>query len=123
MINIRDLTKVYQDKKRGMVVAVDHLSFEANNGEIFGLLGHNGAGKSTTIGMMLGQVWPTSGEVKVCGHDVTTHRAKALHSVGAIFEAPAFYDISAAGGIWKSSATTRRLRPRNAFAKSWIGSG
>jgi ABC-2 type transport system ATP-binding protein len=42
--------------------------------------------------MMLGQVWPTSGEVKVCGHDVTSHRARALHKVGAIFETPAFYD-------------------------------
>ena len=61
-------------------------------GEIFGLLGHNGAGKSTAIGMMLGQVWPTRGEVKICGHDVTTQRARALQKVGAIFEAPAFYD-------------------------------
>src|SRR5439155_9576680 len=51
-----------------------------------------GAGKSTAIGMMLGQVWPTSGEVKVCGHDVTSHRALALKKVGAIFETPAFYD-------------------------------
>ena len=57
-----------------------------------GLLGHNGAGKSTTIGMMLGQVWPTSGDVKVCGYDVTAQRQKALQNVGAIFESPAFYD-------------------------------
>ena len=42
--------------------------------------------------MMLGQVWPTRGEVKVCGYDVTTQRALALQKVGAIFEAPAFYD-------------------------------
>jgi len=56
------------------------------------LLGHNGAGKSTAIGMMLGQVWPTRGEVKVCGYDVTRQRARALRKVGAIFETPAFYD-------------------------------
>jgi ABC-2 type transport system ATP-binding protein len=61
-------------------------------GSIYGLLGHNGAGKSTAIGMMLGQVWPTSGEVHVCGHDVTANRRMALHKVGAIFESPAFYD-------------------------------
>jgi len=61
-------------------------------GEIFGFLGHNGAGKSTTIGMMLGQVWPTTGELRICGHDVTRDRAKALHRVGAIFETPVFYD-------------------------------
>jgi ABC-2 type transport system ATP-binding protein len=61
-------------------------------GEIFGLLGHNGAGKSTAIGMMLGQVWPTQGTVEICGHDVARHRQRALQKVGAIFEAPAFYD-------------------------------
>ena len=79
-------------KKFGGRVALHGLTLEVPQGEIFGLLGHNGAGKSTAIGMMLGQVWPTSGVVKVCGHDVTTHRAKALQKVGAIFEAPAFYD-------------------------------
>ncbi len=79
-------------KKFGKRVAVHELTLVVPRGEIFGLLGHNGAGKSTAIGMMLGQVWPTRGEVKVCGHDVTTHRARALHKVGAIFETPAFYD-------------------------------
>ena len=79
-------------KKFGQRMAVGDLTLSVPRGEIFGLLGHNGAGKSTTIGMMLGQVWPTSGAVKVCGHDVTTQRAKALQKVGAIFEAPAFYD-------------------------------
>ena len=79
-------------KKFGQRLAVDDLTLTVPHGEIFGLLGHNGAGKSTAIGMMLGQVWPTSGEVRVCGHDVTSHRALALHKVGAIFETPAFYD-------------------------------
>ena len=79
-------------KKFGQRLAVDDLTLTVPRGEIFGLLGHNGAGKSTAIGMMLGQVWPTCGEVRVCGHDVTKHRARALHKVGAIFEAPAFYD-------------------------------
>jgi ABC-2 type transport system ATP-binding protein len=79
-------------KKFGARVAVQQLTLRVTQGEIFGLLGHNGAGKSTAIGMMLGQVWPTRGEVKVCGHDVTTQRARALRKVGAIFEAPAFYD-------------------------------
>ncbi len=79
-------------KKFGARVALHGLTLEVPQGEIFGLLGHNGAGKSTAIGIMLGQVWPTSGIVKVCGHDVTAHRARALQKVGAIFEAPAFYD-------------------------------
>jgi ABC-2 type transport system ATP-binding protein len=79
-------------KKFGARIAVHELTLVVPRGEIFGLLGHNGAGKSTAIGMMLGQVWPTRGEIKVCGHDVATHRMKALQKVGAIFEAPAFYD-------------------------------
>ncbi|HUC83717.1 MAG TPA: ABC transporter ATP-binding protein [Candidatus Acidoferrales bacterium] len=79
-------------KKFGSRMAVDELSFTVARGEIFGLLGHNGAGKSTAIGMMLGQVWPTGGEVKICGHDVAVHRSAALKQVGAIFETPVFYD-------------------------------
>lgn len=87
MIELRNVRKVF-----GSRVAVDGLSLRVPRGEIFGLLGHNGAGKSTAIGMMLGQVWPTAGQVRVCGYDVTTHRAAALRRVGAIFETPAFYD-------------------------------
>ena len=87
MIELRNVIKNF-----GGRLAVDDVSFSVARGEIYGLLGHNGAGKSTTIGMMLGQVWPTAGAVKVCGHDVTTHRADALMKVGAIFETPVFYD-------------------------------
>jgi ABC-2 type transport system ATP-binding protein len=87
MIHVANLTRKYGD-----FTAVDGVSFEITPGEIVGLLGHNGAGKSTAIGMMLGQVWPTAGEVFVCGHEVTRDRAQALARVGAIFEAPVFYD-------------------------------
>jgi ABC-2 type transport system ATP-binding protein len=78
-------------KKFGSRLAVDNLALAVARGEIFGLLGHNGAGKSTAIGMMLGQVWPTCGQVMVCGYDVTRQRERALRKVGAIFETPAFY--------------------------------
>jgi ABC-2 type transport system ATP-binding protein len=87
MIELRNVTKKFRSN-----TAVDNLSMVVPPGQIFGLLGHNGAGKSTAIGMMLGQVWPTAGEVKVCGHEVTRHRRQALQKVGAIFEAPAFYN-------------------------------
>lgn len=79
-------------KRFGARVALDGVSLTVSRGEIFGLLGHNGAGKSTMIGMLLGQVWPSEGEVKVCGCDVTRNRRGALARVGAIFESPAFYD-------------------------------
>jgi len=79
-------------KNFGARTAVADLNLTVPAGEIFGLLGHNGAGKSTAIGMMLGQVWPTDGKVFVCGFDVTTRRQRALQKVGAIFETPVFYD-------------------------------
>jgi len=87
MIRLTGLGKTF-----GARVAVDDLNLHVPRGEIFGLLGHNGAGKSTAIGMMLGQVWPTQGDVSVCGHDVTRQRQHALQKVGAIFETPVFYD-------------------------------
>ena len=92
-------------------------------GEIFGLLGHNGAGKSTAIGMMLGQVWPTAGEVKVCGHDVQSDRRNALMQVGAIFETPVFYDyLSGARNLEILStytAPTSAARIREVI--EWVG--
>jgi ABC-2 type transport system ATP-binding protein len=87
MIELNQVTKHFGARK-----AVDDLSLTVPPGEVFGLLGHNGAGKSTAIGMMLGQVWPTSGSVKLCGHEVASRRSAALVKVGAIFETPVFYD-------------------------------
>lgn len=118
MISLTEVTKNF-----GSRMAVEKLSLVVPRGEIFGLLGHNGAGKSTAIGMMLGQVWPTSGEVKVCGHDVTTHRAKALYAVGAIFEAPAFYDYMSG---WRnlqilSHYTARTSNARIKEVVDWVG--
>jgi len=79
-------------KRFGSRLAVDNLTLTVPRGGIFGLLGHNGAGKSTTIGMLLGQVTPDAGEVRVAGRDVFADRRQALERVGAIFETPAFYD-------------------------------
>ncbi len=87
MIELQQVRKVFAGR-----LAVDDLNLNVRAGEIFGLLGHNGAGKSTTIGMILGQVWPTSGKIEICGHDAISDRANALRKVGAIFESPVFYD-------------------------------
>jgi len=87
VIELRAVTKRF-----GGRLAVDAVTLEVQPREIYGLLGHNGAGKSTIIGMVLGQVWPTSGQVLVGGHDVMRKRRRALERVGAIFETPAFYD-------------------------------
>lgn len=73
-------------------LALDHVSFSVEEGEIMGLLGHNGAGKSTAVGIMLGMVRPDAGEVHLGGISVQRDRSKALRQVGAIFEAPSFYE-------------------------------
>ena len=79
-------------KRYGKRVSVDALSLDVHRGDIFGFLGHNGAGKSTTIRMMLGLIRPTSGSARLLGHDIGSERARALAKIGAIVEAPAFYD-------------------------------
>ena len=86
MIRLENLQKRF-----GRRVAVENVSLHVPEGALFGLLGHNGAGKSTTIGMMLGQVIPDAGRVLINGHDVQRERALALGHVGAIFETPSFY--------------------------------
>jgi ABC-2 type transport system ATP-binding protein len=111
------------EKKFGGQVALHGLTLNVSRGEIFGLLGHNGAGKSTAIGMMLGQVWPTGGKVNVCGYNVATHRAQALQKVGAIFEAPAFYDYLSGQSnleiLSQYSAPTPAARIREVV--EWVG--
>lgn len=87
MIELRNLQKAFAGKP-----ALHDLSLEMRRGEIFGLLGHNGAGKSTTLGILLGQVFPDQGEAFVNGVSVQRERAKALARTGAIFEAPRFYE-------------------------------
>jgi ABC-2 type transport system ATP-binding protein len=86
-IRLADLKKSFAGKP-----ALHGLSFAVERGEIFGLLGHNGAGKSTALGILLGMVFPDSGEAFVGGISVQRERARALAKVGAIFETPRFYD-------------------------------
>jgi ABC-2 type transport system ATP-binding protein len=87
MISIANLHKSFARRP-----ALEGVSFEVRRGEIFGLLGHNGAGKSTTFGILLGQVYPNKGEAFIDGISVQKNRAAALRKVGAIFETPGFYD-------------------------------
>ncbi len=79
-------------KKFGGKPALSDVSFHVKRGEIYGLLGHNGAGKSTSLGVVLGMVMPDSGDVTIDGISVLRNRSRALRKVGAIFESPAFYD-------------------------------
>ncbi|MDQ2921657.1 MAG: ABC transporter ATP-binding protein, partial [Acidobacteriota bacterium] len=87
ILQTEELTKRY-----GRRVVVDRLSLSVERGDIFGLLGQNGAGKSTVIRMALGLVRPTRGRVLLFGHDVAKHSLQVLGRVGAIVESPAFYE-------------------------------
>jgi len=83
---------VHKNFTRNRAPALDGVSFEVKPGEIFGLLGHNGAGKSTAMGVMLGLVHPNAGEAFIDEISVQKRREKALECVGAIFESPRFYE-------------------------------
>ncbi len=86
-IEIQDLSKTF-----GTFHAVDHLTLTVQQGEVFGLLGPNGSGKTTTINMISGLTVPTSGTVKVLGYDVR-HNARAVRQIlGAVPQETALYE-------------------------------
>lgn len=87
MLTVTGLCKSFGGKP-----ALHDVSFKVKRGEIHGLLGHNGAGKSTTLGIILGMVEPDRGEARIGGVSVQEDHSEALRQVGAIFESPAFYD-------------------------------
>jgi ABC-2 type transport system ATP-binding protein len=86
MISVDRLTKVY-----GSRVAVWQVSFEVAAGEILGFLGPNGAGKTTTMRMITGFIPPSSGTVRVAGHDVLLHPQEAKAQIGYLCENPPVY--------------------------------
>ena len=86
-IETRNLTKRFGER-----TAVDQVDLQVRRGDIFGFLGQNGAGKSTTIRMLLGLIRPTQGSVSLLGHPIPDQRQPALRKVGAIVDAPAFYE-------------------------------
>ena len=78
-------------KRYGSLLAVENLSIQVPRGGVFGLLGPNGSGKTTTMSMLLGLVAPTSGTFRLLGHDPGRGHREALHHVGALVESPALY--------------------------------
>ena len=86
VIKVTQLTKQFKN-----LTAVDDLSFTVNKGDIYGFLGQNGAGKSTTIRMLLTLITPTSGEIELFGMNLKQHRSEILRQVGAVVEKPDVY--------------------------------
>ncbi len=93
LIEISNLSKRF-----GSFVAVDGISFSVNRGEVLGFLGPNGAGKSTTMRMVTGFLTPTSGGIRVGGHDVLSDPTGAQMGIGYLPEgAPLYPDMTPAG--------------------------
>lgn len=86
IIHIENLSKQFKE-----VNAVNDLSYTVSRGEIYGFLGQNGAGKSTTIRMLLTLIRPTTGTINIFGKDIKNHRQEILRNVGAIIEKPDLY--------------------------------
>jgi sodium transport system ATP-binding protein len=91
MIEVRALAKVFHDRKRGAVRAVDGVSFTARPGRILGLLGANGAGKTTTLRMIATLLAPTSGTAIVAGHDVREEPRLVREKIGFLTGSTALY--------------------------------
>ena len=86
VIKVTHLCKQFRD-----VTAVDDVSFTVEETDVYGFLGQNGAGKSTTIRMLLTLIEPTTGDIELFGMDLRTHRKQILQQVGAVIERPDLY--------------------------------
>ncbi len=86
-ISTSGLTKRF----RGGQLAVDHVDLAVPDGSVYGFLGPNGSGKTTTIRMLLGLAFPTGGRAALLGVDMPDGATQVLHRVGSLVEGPAFY--------------------------------
>ncbi len=90
MISVKNLSKSFGEK-----VAVNHVTFQVQKGEVLGFLGPNGAGKSTTMRMIVGFTTPTSGSIHIDGLDIQEHPLPARRKIGYLPEhAPAYADMT-----------------------------
>jgi ABC-type multidrug transport system ATPase subunit len=86
IVQVTNLTKQFKN-----LTAVNHLSFSVHEGDVYGFLGQNGAGKSTSIRMMLTLIEPTEGNIEIFGMDLAKHRREILRNIGAVIEKPDVY--------------------------------
>jgi ABC-type multidrug transport system ATPase subunit len=86
IVQVTDLTKQFKN-----LIAVNHLSFSVNEGDVYGFLGQNGAGKSTSIRMMLTLIEPSEGNIEIFGMNLAKHRREILRNIGAVIEKPDVY--------------------------------
>jgi len=108
VIETENLTKHYGRKIR----AVDGISFQVEQGQVFGFLGPNGSGKTTTIGMLLGIITPTAGAVRLMGLSGARGLHQARQRTGATLETPNFYPYLSGRGNLRVVANVKRVGPK-----------
>jgi ABC-2 type transport system ATP-binding protein len=102
MIEVRGLTKRYRDR-----IAVDHLTFAVNEGEILGFLGPNGAGKTTTMKILTGSLPASEGTAKIAGYDVFEAPLEIKRRIGYLPEFPPLYPEMTAAAYLRFVATLK----------------
>jgi ABC-2 type transport system ATP-binding protein len=118
-IEARDLTRQFGD-----FVAVDHITFDVREGEVFGFLGANGAGKTTAIRMLTGLLAPSGGQARVAGHDVYTESEIIKRQIGYMSQRFSLYEdltvlenIELYGGIYDLTRAQIRRRAEEMLAR------
>jgi ABC-type multidrug transport system ATPase subunit len=105
LIQVKNLTK-----KFGIITAVDDLSFSVNAGDVYGFLGQNGAGKSTTIRMLLSLIKPSAGNIEIFGSSIKKNKNEILSRIGAMIEKPDVYKyLSAYDNLKLFAKMSKRL--------------
>lgn len=107
IVSVNNLTKHFPG-----ITAVNNLSFTVNEGDIYGFLGQNGAGKSTTIRMLLTLIRPTGGNMELFGQNLATHRSDVLRQIGAVIERPDLYKYLTAYQNLSIFARLSGMRPK-----------
>ena len=110
LVEVKNLKKSFGD-----LTAVNDLSFTVNAGDVYGFLGQNGAGKSTTIRMLLTLIAPTSGQINLFGFELKKHRNAILKQIGAIIERPDLYKYLTAYDNLELFARLSGLKPSKAL--------
>ena len=120
-IQVSELTRRFGD-----FIAVDRVSFEVKEGEVFGFLGANGAGKTTAIRMLIGLLQPSSGTARVAGHDVSKETEEVKRSIGYMSQRFSLYEdltprenIRLYGGIY--GLTRDQIRERTTAMLDRLG--
>lgn len=91
VLEVKDLSKLYGNGR-----GVEHITFDIEQGDVVGLLGPNGSGKTTTMKVITGMANATGGEVRIFGHNIEESHEMAMERVGCLIEMPALYDYLSA---------------------------